>query len=187
MREGHAERGFTLIELMVVVGIVAILAAVVIPSFLQSSTKSKARSETAAMFTEIATKQAQFYAEQSAYAATGTSPYTGTSTCPSAVPTADYNFKTTCMTTSSVWELLRIVPTESELRCQYTVTTGANGSTLTPPTGFKNSQGAVAAEPTLSGSWWFLHAKCSNTGTGSFSEYYTSSVDRRVQALNEGR
>lgn len=186
VREGTAERGFTLIELMIVVGIVAILAAVVIPSFMSSGTKSKARAETAAMFSEIATKQEQYKAEKNFYMGliTGTN-YVGSTTCPGSVPTANYNFTTTCVTSGTAWEQLRIVPSESSLRCQYTITTGAAGSALTPPTGFVNSQGAAGAE-TPATSWWTTYAKCNNTGDSGFAEYFQTSIDRKIQRRNEG-
>jgi type IV pilus assembly protein PilE len=187
VREGNTERGFTLIELMIVVAIVAILAMVVIPNFMSAGTKSKARTETAAMFTEIAAKQAQYYAENSKYMGDpGGANFVGTSTCPAAVPSADYVFATSCNTTGTAWALLRVVPTESSLRCQYAITTGLKGVTWTPPSSFKNSQGAVAAEPTPASSWFYMHARCNNSGDTGYSEYYASSVDRKIQSKNEG-
>ncbi len=187
VREGNTERGFTLIELMIVVAIVAILAVVVIPSFMSAGTKSKARTETAAMFTEIAAKQSQYYAENSRYMGdpSGTN-LVGTSTCPTAVPSADYVFATTCNTSGTAWTLLRIVPTESRLRCQYAITTGLKGVGWTPPSSFKNSQGAIAVEPTPATSWFYMHARCDNSGNAGYSEYYASSIDRKVQSKNEG-
>jgi len=189
VRQGNAERGFTLIELMVVVAIVALLAIVVVPSFMSSATKSKARTETAAMFSEIAAKQAQFYAEKQRYmGALGTAPnYNGTTTCPTAVPSADYNFTTGCMASSNEWTNLRIAPTESALRCQYTITANVAGTGFTPPTGFKNSQQQLnTAEPTLASSWFYIHAKCDHGGGTGYSEYFQSSVDRLIQKKNEG-
>jgi prepilin-type N-terminal cleavage/methylation domain-containing protein len=188
VRQGNAERGFTLIEIMAVVVIVAILAAVVVPSFMQGSIKSKARTEAAAMIAEIGAKQAQFYAENSKYMGDATqASFNGTTTCPSAVPSADYVFETSCSTTNSAWQKLRVVPTSQSLRCQYTLTAGLNGTNWTPPTGFKNSQGALnAVEPTQASSWWYVHVKCDNSGSTAYSEYYASSVDRKIQSRNEG-
>lgn len=188
VRDRTNERGFTLIELMIVVVIIGVLAVVVIPNFMQAGTKSKARTETAAMFTEIATKQAQFYAENSKYMGLyGASNFVGTSTCPTAVPSADYVFSTTCLVANTAWLSLRVNPTESKLRCQYNITTGLTGTTFTPPTGFKNSQGVLnTVEPTLASSWFYIHAKCDNSGNSAYSEYYSSSVDRKIQSLNEG-
>lgn len=189
VREGrHTERGFTLIELMVVVAIVAILAMVVVPSFMKSGTKSKARTEVSGMFAEIASKQEQYRAENNNYLGnpSGTNKV-GTSTCPATVPTADYTVtSSTCWTAGTAWPLLRVNPTSATLRCQYTIEAGLRGVAWTPPTGFVNSSNAAAAEPTPASGWWYIHAKCDHTGSTGFAEYYTSSVDRRLQSRNEG-
>ena len=188
VRDSNDERGFTLIELMLVVAIVAILAAVVVPSFMSAGTKAKARTETSAMFSEIAAKEAQFYAENNKYMGLySAANYVGTSTCPSAIPSANYVFTTSCNVASSAWQSLRIVPSESSVRCQYNLTAGLTGTTFTPPTGFKNSQGALnTVEPTLASSWFYIHAKCDHSGNSGYAEYYTSSVDRKVQSKAEG-
>lgn len=189
VREGrHTERGFTLIELMVVVAIVAILAMVVVPSFMKSGTKSKARTEVSGMFAEIASKQEQYKAENNYYLGDPAGANkVGTSTCPATVPSADYVVtSSTCWTAGTAWPLLRINSTSASLRCQYTITAGLKGVAWTPPTGFKNSSNAAAAEPTPASGWWYAHAKCDHTGSSGYAEYYTSSVDRRLQSLNEG-
>ena len=55
--------GFTLIELMIVVAIVAILAAVAYPSYTESVRKGK-RASAKAKMTEVAGRLQQFYSEQ---------------------------------------------------------------------------------------------------------------------------
>lgn len=188
VREGrHTERGFTLIELMIVVAIVAILAAVVVPSFMKAGTKSKARTEVSAMFAEIAAKQAQYYAENNVYMGDpSVGNKVGTWTCPAAVPTADYTVATSTCWTAGSWQALRIQPSESTLRCQYSITAGLKGVAWTPPTGFRNSQNAAAIEPTPASSYFYIHARCDMGGSTTASEYYTSSVDRKLQAYLEG-
>jgi type II secretory pathway pseudopilin PulG len=174
---------------MAVVVILAILAAVVIPNFMKETNKAKGLSEATAMFAEIAQKQEQFKMESGKYMGnlTGTN-YAGTTTCPTSVPSADYNFATSCVGTSSAWLTMRVDPTSSSLRCQYIIEAGVSGSTLTPPTGFKNSKDQLnTAEPALAGAWWAVHAVCDESRNGGTNaEYYQNSVNRKIQKLNEG-
>jgi type II secretory pathway pseudopilin PulG len=174
---------------MAVVVILAVLAAVVIPSFMKESNKAKGLSEATAMFAEIGQKQEQLKAELGKYMGDiSDSAYEGSTTCPASVPTTDYNFATGCMVASSAWLAMRIDPTSQSLRCQYTIEAGKAGTALTPPTGFKNSQGVLnTAEPALAGPWWSVHAICDESGNGGTNaEYYKSSVDGKIQKLNEG-
>ncbi|NVB79597.1 MAG: prepilin-type N-terminal cleavage/methylation domain-containing protein, partial [Kofleriaceae bacterium] len=53
MEQRSGEQGFTIVELMVVVAIIAVLAAIVVPTFTKESKKSKAKSEVGAMFAEL--------------------------------------------------------------------------------------------------------------------------------------
>ena len=62
------ERGFTLIELMIVVAVIAILAAVAYPSYDRYVTKSR-RSDAHQLMTEISSKQTQYMLDARNYAA----------------------------------------------------------------------------------------------------------------------
>lgn len=61
-------KGFTLIELMIVVAIVAILAAVVYPSYQSAVTKTK-RAEARAALMQVMQQQERYYSQNSTYAA----------------------------------------------------------------------------------------------------------------------
>ena len=65
------EAGFTLVELMVVVAIIALLAAVVIPNFVHARAQA-AVSQTEANMKQIATALELYYADNQGYPATGT-------------------------------------------------------------------------------------------------------------------
>lgn len=61
-----AQKGFTLIELMVVIAIIAIIAAIAYPAYTESVFKSK-RSDARIALTEAAARQEREYAQSGAY------------------------------------------------------------------------------------------------------------------------
>ena len=77
MFELRRERGFSLVELMIVVAIIAILAAIAIPSFMRFAMKSKT-SEATGNLSAIRTCQESFRAEEDEYQACAENPGLGT-------------------------------------------------------------------------------------------------------------
>ena len=59
-------KGFTLIELMIVVAIIGILAAIAIPNFLRFQAKSK-QSEARELLSSVYTAEVSYFAEQNTY------------------------------------------------------------------------------------------------------------------------
>jgi type II secretion system protein G len=71
MRHLRNSKGFTLIELMIVVVIIGILAALAIPRFTQASARAKEK-EADGILKQIYTLQNAYYANNGTYAADGT-------------------------------------------------------------------------------------------------------------------
>ncbi len=71
-------RGFTLIEMMIVVAIVAILAAVALPAYTQHVVRA-ARVQAQAELLELASLQEKIYLNSNSYSASVTNAYNGTS------------------------------------------------------------------------------------------------------------
>src|SRR5690349_7886148 len=67
VRQRAAQRGFTILELMIAVAIIAVLAAVVIPSFTKETKRGKSKSEVSPMFAELVTREEQYKTEQGSY------------------------------------------------------------------------------------------------------------------------
>jgi len=67
-RRIRLNKGFTLIELMIVVAIIGILAAIAIPNFLRYQAKSK-QSEAKVLLDGIFTSEVSYFSEQNVYGA----------------------------------------------------------------------------------------------------------------------
>ena len=64
MKRTHGRQsGFTLLEIMIVVALIGILAAIALPSFTRESRKAKGDSEVAAFFGELKVREEQYALE----------------------------------------------------------------------------------------------------------------------------
>ena len=166
----RSQRGFTLIEMMITVAVIAILAAIAIPMFSKETRKSKAKSEVGAMFGELGIRQEQYKLENGVYLATSACPST---TVPSGTAAAS------CVTASGPWVPLKVRLPSEKLICSY-VTTIGTGTGATAPTGFTFTSPA--------GAWWYVVATCDGDGNSSVNaSYFIASNNAAIQVQNEGR
>lgn len=166
----RTQRGFTLIELMIVVGIIAILAAVVVPGWFRESSKAKHGTEVTGMFSELTVKLEQWKME------TGSYPLTA-GPCPAAPSSSGADFAATC---GGVWTSLRVAPPNAKVYCSYELTGGPSTAVPSPPAGFTMTPPSTA--------WWFIVAECDMDNSGGLNAtFFQSSMDTKIQKLNEGK
>lgn len=164
------EAGFTLIEMMFVVAIIAVLAALAIPLFTEQSRKGKAEAEVNAWLAEIQVKQEQFKVDNGSYKDT-------TGPCPS-TPTPT-GATITCQNTGQAWDGLRIAPPTTTAACTYDIQAGNS-------TGTNNPGGFAFTSPARS--WFYVLATCDEDGAGGTNAtFFVSSMDSAIQKLNEGQ
>lgn len=170
MRRRSKRRGFTLVEVMITVAVIAVLAAIAIPQFTRETRKSKATSEVNAMFAELALRQDQYKLENGVYLAA--------TACPATTVPAG-TIATSCSATGGPWAPLRVRLPSDKLFCTYTITVG-NGAGTSGPTGF-----TFSSPP---GVWFYILATCDGDGDATQNaQYFVSSTSSAVQKLNEGK
>lgn len=180
MAKRESQKGFTLIEIMVVVAIIAVLAVIVIPQWASSAQKGKADPEIRAMFSEIQVKEEQYRSEQG-----GT--YVDLPLCPTAVSSSGVDIVgQTCF--AAGWLNTHILPTEKTIRCTYQVHSdlGSNngGATISVPAGFSLPANAT----NYTGAWYYVLGTCDMDGQGGTNaQFLASSWDNAVQKQNYGQ
>lgn len=165
------ERGFTLIEVMIVVVLIGIVAALVVPGWFKTSRQAKAETEVSAMFAELAIREAQYKGD------VGNGRFLAAVACPTAVPGAEGVDASACIGSGQPWATLRVNLPSTILRCNYRIATDQTGAAT--PTGFTFTASV--------GSWYWILAECNTDDVaGTNSQYFTSSVDTTIQRLNRG-
>lgn len=179
MAKRESQNGFTLIEIMIVVAIIAVLAAIVIPQWSKSAQKGKADPEIRAMFGEIQIKEEQYRSEQGGQ-------YVDLTLCPLTVSGSGVDLPgQTCFTGG--WVTAHILPTDKSIRCTYTVHSdpgsGNGGAAITVPSGFTTPANAA----NYTSAWYYLLGTCDMDGQGGTNAtFLTSSWDNSVQKQNYG-
>ena len=172
MRDRLREQGFTLMEVMITVAIIAILAAIAVPVFTKQSRKSKASSEANAVFAELSVREEQYKLENGAYLTAAACPAVSTISAKS-------QDATSCIASGQPWATMRVRLPETNLYCSYEITTGSTAGT-------NNPSGFTFTSPALP--WFYILATCEMDGvTSVHSMYFMSSVDSKIQSRNDGR
>jgi type IV pilus assembly protein PilE len=176
MRNRSIEQGFTLLEMMVTVAVIAILARIAVPLFTKENRKSKAQSEVGAIIAELAVREEQYKTENGTYLATTACP---PSTSPTGTTVASLSTGSGCLISTGAWvNSLRVRLDVSRIYCSYTISAGT-GTGTSGPTGFTFTSPATG--------WFYIVATCDTDGsTSKNSSYFTSSIDATLQKQNEG-
>ncbi len=172
------ESGFTLIEMMFTVAVVAILAAIALPSFFGETRKARAFSEVQPLFSDLSVRLEQYVQERGTYP-----PTIGEATLhPAGVPIATQRPINPLPTS---WQDIKVrITGNDKVYCGYTWVSGLarDGANI----------GAEAAArfgftaPAIN--WYYLLAKCDMDGDPSaFSWYLASSIDPTIKRVDEGR
>ncbi len=133
--------GFTLVELMVVVAIIAILAAVAIPAFQHQAMESR-RADAKSALLDLATREERYYANNNVYTSAASSLYGTGASLPLQVPTGstpDYQISVSIPSSTTPAFALSASPMNLQVgdACgTYQLdNTGAQTNTPTPPSG----------------------------------------------------
>jgi prepilin-type N-terminal cleavage/methylation domain-containing protein len=169
------EAGFTLIEVMVTVAIIAILAAIAVPSFFREARKAKGSAEVQPIFNDLRSRMEQYHQENGVYPAT-----IGEGTLHPLTQTAQ---KQTLLPLPATWTALRVRITGNDMvYCGYTWVSGLpNDNSNVGP------QGTAFAFTPPATNWYYLLAHCNLDGNPAVDGYYfSSSVDPTFRSVNDG-
>jgi type II secretory pathway pseudopilin PulG len=149
---------------MAVVAIIAIIAAVAIPQFMQQSTRGKAKSEVSAVFAELGNREDAYKQESS------TATYLAAAACPASASNNGTNVVTT---PCADWTTLSVEPPMSTLTCSYVVRAGLRAASPLSDASYPTWVTGVTAPAT---SWYFIVATCPATS------YFIASWDAKLRS-----
>jgi prepilin-type N-terminal cleavage/methylation domain-containing protein len=170
MRRRSQQSGFTLIELMITVAIIAILAAIAVPSFMKETRKAKGASEVPTVFSDLRTRIDQYHQENGKYPVS-----LNEATLHPSVPGPQ---KQDILPLPTAWTDLKVrISGADQVYCGYTFVTNRSGTVGTQATAFGFTAPAT--------DWYYLLAKCDLDGDSTKDAYYfSSSVDPTIQKHN---
>jgi prepilin-type N-terminal cleavage/methylation domain-containing protein len=175
------QRGFTLVELMIVVAIIGVLAVVAVTTFRKYSDSGRA-AEAMAMIGEFKTKEEAYKAEYNTYLSTDSSetalypvlttgcPSGQHEPCPKSMPAKPW-----ASAPLSNWQTLGIAPTRGQLYCGYVAIAGTSaGWGNAGPNGKNIFSNATPTAP----NWFYVYAECDNNWKLSGNTTYVSAFNQ---------
>jgi prepilin-type N-terminal cleavage/methylation domain-containing protein len=167
----RAAGGFTLVEVLVTLTVIASLAAVVVPTYAREARKVRASSEVHPVLADLRTRIETYAQEHNAYPTS-----VGESTWhPAVAPGSLYPLP-------GAWLALKFRSSGPDVvACSYTWVTGAAAD--------RTNVGIVATSLGFSvpnAGWWYVVARCDLDRDGQFAWFLTSSVDVGITARDEG-
>ena len=176
VRQRKHQAGFTLLEMLIVIALIAILATVALPTFFSTTRKARGKAEVAPMFADLRQRLESFHQENGVYPAN-----IGEGTTHPATPT---DIKQTLYPLPAAWLALKVRPSgPDEVHCGYTWVTGVanDGANI-------GAQGTTFGFTPPAVNWYYLLAHCNLDGNAGVDSYYfSSSVDPKIDVRNEGR
>ena len=171
------QAGFTLIETMVTLAVIAILATIALPSFMGESRKNKASSEVQPMFNDLRIRLEQFLQEKGSYPAT-----IGEGTLHPGGPLG--TTKQAINPLPDAWNAIKVrISGSDHVSCGYTWATGKAND----PDNNIGTEATAFGFTAPTTDWYYLLAKCNMDGDPAlFSFYFASSVDPVIRVRNEG-
>ncbi len=151
---------------MIVVAIIAVLAAVVVPSFFKESARASYKSEVHPMFAELSTRQDQYKVESNAYM--------DVAACPPTASAQGTDMTTAACATGTDWVTLRVQAPQSTLKCSYIV--GSGTASDAPSAEAEFPTWITDAPASLAIGWYWIKATCPT------NEYFTASWDSKFRS-----
>lgn len=171
-------KGFTIIELLVVVIIVGILAAIAVPQFTRQSAKAKS-AEVPGMFAAIKTAQLAYKSEYGMFLSTGSGE---TDFYPALLATGEPKKKDWAPASGSKWIDLGVQPPDSRVYCGYVTLGGSSGVSPSGSYGQNIFRNQVPQKP-----WFYIVAACDLDGKAAVNTVYITSSDvEKTLVKNEG-
>lgn len=175
------ERGFTLIELMIVVAIIGILASLAVYMFSGQRKKATGKAEVAPMFAELMLKQEQYRLEAGSFISSSAT--NNESDMWPTTPSTD-GAKKTLLPYPANWTTLRMAPETSSVLCSYVMIVGAAGDASTVGTIASTNFNFVPPAQ----DWYYVLAKCDMDQNSAVDSYYfQQSGDSELYFVNQGK